>query len=54
MDLTASGRRRHEAKSMGLGPWGLSNFAAAIGIGLSGIDMTIRLRFALVFGAFEG
>jgi putative Mn2+ efflux pump MntP len=32
---------------------GLSNFAAAIGIGLSGVDSNLRLRVALVFGAFE-
>lgn len=32
---------------------GLSNLAAAIGIGVSGVDSTIRLRVALVFGLFE-
>jgi putative Mn2+ efflux pump MntP len=32
---------------------GLSNFAAAIGIGLSGIDRRVRVRVAIVFGAFE-
>ncbi len=32
---------------------GLSNFAAAIGIGTSGVDNRIRLRVALVFGLFE-
>ena len=32
---------------------GLSNFAAAIGIGLSGIDGRLRVRVALVFGLFE-
>jgi putative Mn2+ efflux pump MntP len=32
---------------------GLSNFAAAIGIGLSGIDARARLRVALAFGLFE-
>lgn len=32
---------------------GLSNFGAAIAIGLSGVDTTTRLRVALVFGAFE-
>lgn len=32
---------------------GLSNFAAAIGIGLSGVDANLRVRVALVFGAFE-
>jgi manganese efflux pump family protein len=33
---------------------GLDNFAAAIGIGLSGIDAKLRLQVALVFGVFEG
>lgn len=33
---------------------GLSNFAAAIGIGLSGADGRLRLRIAIVFGFFEG
>jgi manganese efflux pump family protein len=32
---------------------GLSNFAASIAIGLSGVDGAVRLRVALVFGAFE-
>ena len=32
---------------------GLSNFAAAIGIGTGGVDNRIRLRVALVFGLFE-
>jgi putative Mn2+ efflux pump MntP len=32
---------------------GLSNFAVAIGIGLSGVDARVRLRVAIVFGAFE-
>jgi putative Mn2+ efflux pump MntP len=32
---------------------GLSNFAAAIGIGLSGIDARVRVRVGLVFGLFE-
>jgi putative Mn2+ efflux pump MntP len=32
---------------------GLSNFAAAIGIGLAGIDARLRVRVAIVFGAFE-
>jgi putative Mn2+ efflux pump MntP len=32
---------------------GLSNFAAAIAIGLSGVDAALRLRVAIVFGAFE-
>ena len=33
---------------------GLSNFAGAIGIGLSGIDARTRLRVGLTFGVFEG
>lgn len=32
---------------------GLSNFAAAIGIGLSGTDSRTRLRTAIAFGFFE-
>ncbi|HYM66087.1 MAG TPA: manganese efflux pump MntP family protein [Patescibacteria group bacterium] len=32
---------------------GLSNFAGAIGIGLSGIDSRTRLRVGLAFGLFE-
>jgi len=32
---------------------GLSNFAAAVGIGVAGVDMRTRLRVGLVFGAFE-
>lgn len=32
---------------------GLSNLAAAIGIGVSGVDGAVRLRVALVFGLFE-
>ena len=32
---------------------GLGNFAAAIGIGIGGVDATTRLRVALVFGGFE-
>jgi manganese efflux pump family protein len=32
---------------------GLSNFAASIGIGLSGVDAKMRLRVGLVFGVFE-
>ena len=32
---------------------GLSNFAAAIGIGLSGVDARTRLRVGLFFGVFE-
>jgi manganese efflux pump family protein len=33
---------------------GLSNFAGAIGIGLSGIDSRTRIRVGLTFGFFEG
>lgn len=33
---------------------GLDNFAAAIGIGLSGLDARVRVQVALVFGVFEG
>jgi putative Mn2+ efflux pump MntP len=32
---------------------GLTNFAAAIGLGLSGIDARRRVEVAIVFGAFE-
>ncbi len=32
---------------------GLSNFAAAIGIGVGGVDNRIRLRVGLVFGCYE-
>jgi putative Mn2+ efflux pump MntP len=32
---------------------GLSNFAAAIGIGLSGVDGRLRIRVAIIFGLFE-
>jgi len=32
---------------------GLSNFAASVGIGVSGVDARTRLRVAAVFGAFE-
>ena len=32
---------------------GLSNFAGAIGIGVSGTDASIRWRIGVVFGAFE-
>jgi manganese efflux pump family protein len=32
---------------------GMSNFAAAIAIGVSGVDAGTRLRVGLVFGAFE-
>ena len=35
------------------GSLGLSNFAAAIGIGVSGVDARTRLRVGLVFGLFE-
>jgi putative Mn2+ efflux pump MntP len=32
---------------------GLSNFAAAMGIGLSGVDGRLRIRIAIIFGFFE-
>jgi putative Mn2+ efflux pump MntP len=32
---------------------GLSNFAAAVGIGVTGIDARTRLRVGLIFGIFE-
>jgi manganese efflux pump family protein len=32
---------------------GLSNFAAAIGIGVSGVSRRMRVRVAVVFGVFE-
>lgn len=32
---------------------GLSNFAAAIGIGISGADTRTRLRVGIIFGVFE-
>lgn len=32
---------------------GLSNFAASIGIGISGIDARTRLRVGVIFGLFE-
>jgi putative Mn2+ efflux pump MntP len=32
---------------------GLDNFAAAIGIGLAGVDARTRIRVAVVFGLFE-
>ena len=32
---------------------GLSNFAAAIAIGLSGVDAKVRLRVGFIFGIFE-
>ena len=35
------------------GAVGLSNFAAAIGIGLSGVDAGVRVRVAIIFGVFE-
>jgi manganese efflux pump family protein len=35
------------------GSLGMSNFAAAIAIGLSGVETRLRLRIALSFGLFE-
>lgn len=32
---------------------GLSNFAASVGIGVSGIDPRARLRVGMIFGSFE-
>src|ERR1700679_3523831 len=32
---------------------GLSNFAAAVSLGVAGVDARTRLRVGLVFGAFE-
>src|SRR5215475_4508387 len=32
---------------------GLSNFAAAVGIGVAGVDSRTRLRVGLIFGIFE-
>jgi len=32
---------------------GLSNFAASVGIGISGVDARTRLRVGLIFGLFE-
>jgi putative Mn2+ efflux pump MntP len=32
---------------------GLSNFAAAVGIGVAGVDAGTRLRVGLIFGVFE-
>jgi manganese efflux pump family protein len=32
---------------------GLSNFAAAVGLGASGIDARTRLRVGVIFGVFE-
>jgi putative Mn2+ efflux pump MntP len=33
---------------------GMTNFAGALAIGLSGVDAQLRLRVALAFGLFEG
>jgi manganese efflux pump family protein len=35
------------------GSLGLSNFAASIAIGISGVDRRVRVRVALAFGLFE-
>jgi hypothetical protein len=35
------------------GSLGLDNFAASIAIGLSGVDHSLRIRIALIFGIFE-
>jgi putative Mn2+ efflux pump MntP len=35
------------------GSVGLDNFAASIAIGLAGVDRQVRVRIAVVFGAFE-
>jgi hypothetical protein len=35
------------------GSLGMSNFAASIAIGLSGVDQTLRVRIACAFGLFE-
>ena len=45
----------HALLSLGLVSFsvGLSNFAGAIGIGLSGIDVKTRIRVGLAFGFFE-
>jgi manganese efflux pump family protein len=32
---------------------GLSNFGAAVGIGVAGVDARVRLRIGLIFGGFE-
>jgi manganese efflux pump family protein len=32
---------------------GLSNFAASVGLSLSGVDRALRIRVVLLFGAFE-
>lgn len=32
---------------------GLDNFAASVGIGVSGIDAQARLRVGVIFGVFE-
>ena len=33
---------------------GLSNFAAAVGIGVGGVSGRTRLRVGVIFGLFEG
>lgn len=33
---------------------GLSNFAASVGLSLSGVDAALRIRVVLLFGLFEG
>ena len=33
---------------------GMSNFAASVGLSLRGVDASLRLRVALLFGLFEG
>ncbi len=35
------------------GSVGADNFAAAVAIGLAGVDRHLRLRIAVVFGLFE-
>jgi manganese efflux pump family protein len=35
------------------GSLGMSNFAASIAIGLSGVDRSLRVRIAFAFGLFE-
>jgi manganese efflux pump family protein len=32
---------------------GLDNFGAAIGLGISGVDRSLRIRVAIIFGLFE-
>ena len=44
----AGARARAGALSLGL-----SNFAAAVGIGVAGIDARTRVRVGIVFGIFE-